>query len=112
VHEYVLKPGVEPEAFEQAVREARKRGCFELPGLVKHRFVRRLRGSRPAMYAAIWTYDGPEAWAALWGDVEHPKPRDQFPDCWKVWENEILEPLIDRDPQFIEYAAYEEYGDD
>ncbi len=109
VHEYVLKPGVGARAFEQAVDDAAGRGCFDLPGLIDYKFVRRLRGSRPAHYAAIWTYESRDAWARLWGEPGHAKPRDQFPTQWKVWEDEILAPLLDRDPQFIEYAAYEEY---
>lgn len=108
VHEYVLAPGVDPEAFEAAVRAAEQRGLFDLPGLVEYRFVNKLRGSRPAHFAAIWTYESREAWARLWGGVDDPIPRDRFPDNWKVWEDELLAPLLDRDPQFIEYAAYEE----
>jgi len=109
VHEYVLKRGVEADAFERAVDDAASRGCFDLPGLIDYRFVRKLRGSRPAHYAVLWTYQSRAAWAALWGEPGHAKSRDQFPPQWKTWEDEILAPLIDRDPRFVEYAAYQEY---
>jgi hypothetical protein len=109
IHEYVLKRGVAADVFEAAVDDAARRGCFDLPGLVDYRFVRRLRGSQPAHYAAIWTYESRDAWAKLWGNRGNAKPKDRFPSQWEIWEDEILAPLLDRDPQFIEYAAYEEY---
>lgn len=38
IHEYDLKPGADVAAFEQAVRDAERRGLFALAGLVEHHF--------------------------------------------------------------------------
>ena len=107
VHEYVLAPGVESQAFEDAVQTAEEQELFDLPGLVEYRFVEKLRGSRPARYAAVWIYEDRDAWQSTWGSVEEPMPREQYPRKWRIWEDELLAPLLDREPQFVEYAAYE-----
>jgi len=39
VHEYELRPGVEPAMFERAVRHAESRGLLRPAGLVAHRVV-------------------------------------------------------------------------
>ena len=67
VHEYELRPGVEPADFERALGDAERRGLFELPGLCEQHFLRGLKGARRGAYAAVWIFESREAWEALWG---------------------------------------------
>lgn len=67
VHEYELKPGVQAADFERALRDAERRGLFDLPGLSGHHFLRGLKGSRRGRYAAVWIFDRREAWERLSG---------------------------------------------
>jgi len=46
IHEYDLKPGADVAAFEQAVRDAERRGLFALAGLVEHHFLKGIKGVR------------------------------------------------------------------
>src|SRR5215831_2423777 len=62
VHEYELKPGTDPERFEQTLRDAEARGLFDLPGLISHHFVKGVKGARRDAYAAIWVYESRDAW--------------------------------------------------
>lgn len=36
IHEYILKPGVTAEQFEDTFRIAQERGLFQLPGLIDY----------------------------------------------------------------------------
>ena len=84
VHEYTLDEGVGPAAFERAVAEAERRDLFDLPGLAEYRFLEGLRGENEGRYAALWTYESRAA-----------------------WEEELLAPLLDRDPDDIAFTSYE-----
>src|SRR5215510_3897289 len=53
IHEYELKPGTNPERFEQTLRDAEALGLFDLPGLISHHFVKGVKGARRDAYAAI-----------------------------------------------------------
>jgi hypothetical protein len=108
VHEYELKPGVTDAAFEQAIRDAERRGLFALPGLAAHHIVRGLKGHRRGRYAAIWIFDSVEAWEALWGPVDAPRPPADYPETWRVWEQEVLAPLLNQDPDTIRFTSYTE----
>lgn len=108
IHEYVLRRGVDERDFEKAIQEAEERGLLDLPGLVEHHFVKGIRGSRSGFYAAIWVYESKEAWEDLWGRPEHPRGKEDYPENWKVWEDEILAPLLGEDPDRINFTAYEE----
>ncbi len=108
IHEYPLKPGVEAEQFERAVHEAGERQLLELPGLVQHAFLRGIRGSRRGEYAAVWVYQSRAAWERLWGPVDRPRPKHEYPEHWKIWEDEVLAALLDRDPDRIRFTAYEQ----
>ena len=44
IHEYELKLGIDPAAFEAAIRRAESAGLLQLPGLVAHYFVKGLKG--------------------------------------------------------------------
>ncbi|MDA2927968.1 hypothetical protein MYX78_12195, partial [Acidobacteria bacterium AH-259-G07] len=101
VHEYVLKAGVDPEQFEKAIQEAQQRGLLRLPGLVEYHFGKGVKGSRNGHHAAIWVYESVEAWEKLWGAPEEPLDQENYLDNWKIWENEILAPFLDRDPDKI-----------
>lgn len=107
VHEYELRPGVQPADFERAVCEAERRALFELPGLVAHDFLRGLRGARRGAYAAVWIFESREAWERLWGPVEAPRPPAEYPENWKIWENTILAPLLSQHPDTIRFTSYE-----
>jgi hypothetical protein len=108
IHEYILKPGVEEAEFERSIQKARQRGLLSLPGLVEYHFLKGLKGTRSGCYAAIWIYESREAWERLWGTPERPRPKQDYPENWKVWEEEILAPFLDRDPDTITFTAYEE----
>jgi hypothetical protein len=110
VHEYELRPGIEPADFERALRDAERRGLFDLPGLGEHHFLRGLKGARRGAYAAVWIFDSREAWEKLWGPPGAPLPPSQYPEKWQVWENEILAPLLSQDPDTIRFTSYEEIG--
>ncbi|NIQ37269.1 MAG: hypothetical protein GTN81_01565 [Proteobacteria bacterium] len=109
VHEYILKPGVDEKEFEQAIREAEKRDLLRLPGLVDHHFVKGIRGSRKGCYAAIWVYESREAWESLWGKADRPRRKEDYPGNWKIWEDEVLAPLLSQDPDRIAFTAYEQF---
>ena len=107
VHEYVLKPEADPAAFEAAIQAARERGLLRLPGLVDYHFLRGIRGTRRDQYTAIWIYESRAAWEALWGPVDAPRSKEDYPESWKIWEDEVLAPFLDQDPDKISYTSYE-----
>ena len=55
----------------------------------------------------MWVYEGKEAWEALWGPVDRPRSKDEYPEKWLIWEDEVLAPFLDRDPDTIRYTSYE-----
>jgi hypothetical protein len=107
IHEYVLKPDITPEQFETSFQRAAAKGLFDLPGLVDYYFVKGLRGVRQDAYAAIWVYESLQAWERLWGTVDAPRCKEEYPEKWKVWEDKILKPLLVQDPDKIHYTAYQ-----
>ena len=108
IHEYDLKPGIDLQQFEQALRDAEARGLLRLPGLVAHHFVKGAKGLRRGAYAALWIYESREAWERLWGSPERPRGPQDCPDTWKVWEEELLAPFLKHHPDAIRFTAYEE----
>ncbi|SRR6266446_9539820 len=108
IHEYELRPGSGAERFEQAIRAAVVRGLFDLPGLTAHHFVKGVKGARRDAYAAVWIYESREAWERLWGTLDHPRGREDYPEKWKIWEEELLAPILSSDPDAIRFTAYQE----
>jgi heme-degrading monooxygenase HmoA len=108
VHEYELRAGIDPATFERAVRDAESRGLLRLPGLVGHHFLRGIKGARRDRYAAIWIYESREAWQRLWGTPEAPRRFDEYPETWRIWEEQVLAPLLTEVPDAIAFTAYEE----
>ena len=108
IHEYILKPGVNEEQFEKGILNARKRGLLCLPGLVDYYLVKGIRGFRNGLYAAVWVYESKEAWESLWGPLNKPLSKTDYPQNWKVWENEVLFPFLDQDPDKIRFTSYQE----
>ena len=108
IHEYILKPGVNEEQFEKGVLNARERGLLCLPGLVDYYLVKGIRGFRNGLYAAVWVYESKEAWESLWGPLNKPLSKSDYPQNWKVWENEVLFPFLDQDPDKIKFTSYQE----
>lgn len=107
VHEYELKSEVTGEQFLRAVAEAQSRGLFDLPGLLEYRVLRGVKGVRRGSFTAIWIYESRPAWEAVWGPPEAPKSKEDYPPAWRIWEDELLEPLLDRDPDTVRYTSYE-----
>lgn len=108
IHEHTLKPEVLPQQFEEAVRLAQRRGLLRLPGLIEYRFIRGIKGSRAGQYSAIWIYESRNGWEALWGPVDRPKPKSQYPANWRAWEDEVLAPLLTQDSDTITFCSYED----
>ncbi|HKJ68944.1 MAG TPA: hypothetical protein VKA68_13370 [bacterium] len=108
VHEYVLKPQVDEKQFEHAVRGAKDRGLFELPGMETYHFLQGIRGARKHRYTAIWVYESEVAWAEIWGPVGAPVSKEDYPEVWKIWEDEILAPFLTEDPDKISFTSYRE----
>lgn len=108
VHEYELGPEVLEADFERALRDAERRGLLDLPGLVGHHFLKGLKGARRGAYAAIWIFESREAWERLWGPPDSPRPASEYPETWKIWENDILAPLLAQDPDTIRFTSYDE----
>ena len=108
VHHYELAPTATGSAFRDAVAEAVDRGLFaSIPGLVEYRIGRGIKGDRTGEFAAVWVYESREAWTELWGPVDDPVPTVEYPDAWRTWEDELLDPLLATDPDDIEYTTYE-----
>jgi hypothetical protein len=108
VHEYELKPDVDEAAFENAIRDAERRGLFNLPGLTSHYFLRGFKGHRRGTYAALWIFESAKAWESLWGPADCPKPAEEYPESWKIWEREILASFLKQDPDTIRFTTYAE----
>lgn len=108
IHEYELRPEVSGRDFERASHEAHEQGLFELPGLVGFRILHGIKGDRRGRYAAVWVYRDRAAWEALWGPPDMPKAKDEYPESWRVWEDELLAPLLERAPDRISYTSYEQ----
>lgn len=102
VHEYKLKPDVETVQFEKAVRKY----PISLPGLADYYLLKGVRGSRKNSYAAVWIYESEEAWENLWGSRDNPVSRKDYLENWLVWEDAVLAPLLDRDPDKIKFTSY------
>jgi hypothetical protein len=108
IHEYSLKPEINGERFEQVLHDAEARGLLRLPGLVAYHFVKGAKGVRRGAYAALWIYESREAWEHLWGTPDHPRPPQEYPATWKIWEDELLAPLLEGSPDATRFTAYEE----
>jgi hypothetical protein len=107
VHEYRLRPEVTEGQFKDAIREAQDQDLFQIPGLTEVHFLQGIKGKRLGQFTALWIYESREAWEQVWGSPNQPRSKDDYPESWKTWENEILTPLLDRDPDQIEYTSYE-----
>lgn len=108
VHEYSLKQGVHEADFRDAIDRAKELGLFQLPGLMDYYFVKGIKGIRQGQFSAIWIYESREFWEQLWGSPENPVGKEHYPKNWQIWEDEILAPLIEGDPDRIEYTTYAE----
>ena len=106
-HEYELAAGVEGEELEAAFREADERGLFDIQGLDDYCLLRGIKGDRRAEYVALWFWESRAAWEDLWGPVDDPVEPDGYPDQWKTWEGELLEPLLATNPDDVGFTSYE-----
>jgi hypothetical protein len=110
IHHYELADGADEDAFREAVAEAERRDLFDLPGLADYQFLRGIKGDRDGAFTAVWTYESREAWEALWGPVDDPVPKDEYPERWQTWEEDLLGPLLPGDPDDIEFTSYETFA--
>ncbi len=108
IHEYVLKPSVNPYRFEGALRKARESGLLDLPGLERFYFLKGIRGHRCGGYTAVWVYASKPAWEALWGPEGSPKTKEDYPENWKIWEDQVIAPFLAQDPDKITFTSYQE----
>jgi len=108
IHEYSLKSSVNEIEFEKALRNTHIHGLLRLPGLETYYFVKGIRGERKGKYTAIWIYRSREMWEKLWGSLENPIKKVDYPKNWKVWEDEVLAPFLDCDPDQITFVSYQE----
>jgi hypothetical protein len=106
-HEYTLKPDIKEDQFKDAIQAAQDRNLFQLPGLMEVHFLHGIKGQRRGQFAALWIYESREAWERLWGSPNQPHSKEDYPKTWISWEDEILTPILDRDPDQIEYTTYE-----
>jgi hypothetical protein len=109
IHEYILKPDASERQFVKAILNAKERGLLRLPGLVDYYLVKGIRGFRHGLYAAVWVYESKEAWESLWGPKDKPINKTDYPENWKIWENEVLFPFLDQDPDKIKFTSYQEF---
>jgi hypothetical protein len=72
--------------------------------LAEGRLLRRSRGR----YAAVWIYESREAWQRLWGTPAEPRRFPDYPENWRIWEEEVLAPLLSEIPDAIAFTAYDE----
>ena len=107
IHEYQLEEGIDGKELIAAVNEAERRKLFALPGLKAHFLVKAIRGRHKGLFAMVWYYESKTDWQRLWGSVDKPKTQTEYPAQWKIWEKELLAPLLDRDPDAIDFTAYE-----
>lgn len=108
LHAYQLREGADPEALVAAFQRARREGLFQLPGLLEARLLRGIRGERQGQWAALWIYESKGVWEELWGPVGDAHEPERYPERWRRWEGELLEPLLDRDPDKVTLTSYEE----
>lgn len=107
-HHYELAQTATEDDFYEAVEEAEQRDLFTLSGLSDYRFLRGIRRNRMDKFAALWVWESREAWRKLWGSVGDPIDKENYPEKWLVWEDEILNPILSSDPDDIDYTAYDE----
>jgi hypothetical protein len=108
IHHYLLKQGVTMQDFQDTIRRARSLQLFDLPGLERYHFLYGVKGAEQGRWAAVWTYSSRTAWEHLWGTVSKPKMRDQYPEKWRRWEDDLLAPLLEGQPDSVMFTAYEE----
>lgn len=107
IHNYTLAESVTGDDFREVVKEAERRDLFDLPGLVDHQFLRGVKGARKNEFTAVWWYASRDAWRTLWGPVDDPVSKEEYPKKWAEWENQLLATILVEDPDEIEYTTYE-----
>jgi len=106
IHEYELRPGVDPAEFERAVLRYWGEGRPHLPGLEDRWLLKGIKGHRCGRYAAVWIYRDRVSWEAVWGPPDRPVDRRGYPPEWIAWE-EFIGQFLDRDPDRIVFSVYE-----
>jgi hypothetical protein len=57
----------------------------------------------------LLVYESKEAWGNLWGPIDKPLSKTDYPENWKIWENEVFFPFLDQDPEKIKLTSYQEF---
>jgi hypothetical protein len=109
IHSYQFKPGITTRDITDAISKARELELFDLPGLESYCFMIGIKGQAESQWSAIWVYSSRESWEQLWGAISNPKKKAQYPENWLRWEDELLAPLLDGDPDEINFTAYEQW---
>lgn len=110
LHEYMLRPIVLPDDFINAIRGAKDEGLLDLPEIHEHKLLFGVRGHRAGMFASLWSYSDRRNWESLWIPDGVPRSSENYPEMWRFWEESILRPFLDRDPDTIDFTAYEVCG--
>lgn len=111
IHEYELRAEADPSAFEADIEEARAENLLALPDLETYYLLKGIKGARVDRYSAIWIYESRTAWEALWGPPDDPLEKDDYPENWQIWEDEVLAPYLRSDPDAIRFTSYRELGE-
>ncbi|HIE11369.1 MAG TPA: hypothetical protein EYP62_07110 [Kiritimatiellae bacterium] len=106
IHEYELRPGVDPAEFERDVLRYWEAGRPRVPGLEDRWLLKGIKGHRRRRYAAVWIYRDRASWEAVWGPPHRPVEGRSYPPEWIAWE-EFIGRFLDRDPDRIVFSAYE-----
>jgi hypothetical protein len=110
IHEYSLRKGKSTAQLEKSFKEAEEMDLFQLPGLKSYFLLKGIRGKRKNAFAVIWIYENLQKWEALWGPLDQPFSKEKYPEKWKIWEDEILAPLLDREPDKIDFTTYRAFA--
>ena len=92
----------------QADERARSGGLLALPGLESDRFLRGIKGTVESQWKAVWIPALRLAWEWIRGPLSDPKPRDRLPQRWQHWEDDLLAPLLMKEPDTIQFNSYGE----
>jgi len=107
LHIYPLKKGIRADDFHRIVLEYLEREFAGFPGLLEWTLLNGIKGEHEGKYGILWVYSSRTSWERIWGPVDHPKTREDYPSQWKSWET-FLSTLLDREPDKILFTTFEQ----
>jgi hypothetical protein len=108
VHEYEPRTDADLADFEAAVRDARANSLLDLPGLENYYLLKGIKGA--AAMGRSGSNESRAAWEVLWGPPDDPVKKPDYPENWRIWEDEVLAPYLREDPDAIRFTSYREVG--